>query len=317
MMTFFRLVQNENMKLYKRKILWIMVGVLAVIVILSLVVTLKTADKHPDDWKSQIESQIKMDQASLKDKDTIKEIKPQIKKDIAIDQYRIKHDIPPLYNDSAVGFVESTLSYSGLITLFIIIIASSIVSQEYSWGTIKLVLMRPLKRWKILLAKYVSVIYNALILLVALSLVALIIGLIVFGFHDVSSRYVYAKLGDINDISIFVHFIQYLGSKFVGIIMIAAFAFMLSTVFKSNALAIALSIFIEFAGSIISNLLAFFNQDFAKYIFFTNTDLYQYVEGTPVAEGMTLGFSIVILIIYFIVFMAISTLVFEKRDVVS
>ncbi|MFC7395311.1 ABC transporter permease [Scopulibacillus cellulosilyticus] len=316
MIQFLRLVKNENMKLYKRKMLWVMVLVLAAIVALSLVITLKTADKHPKDWKGHLKTEIISKEAELASKKTPKELKPEIKQEIKMDQYRINRNIPPMYDDTAVGFVQSTLGYSGLITLFIIIIASSIVSQEYSWGTIKLVLMRPLKRWKVLLSKYVSVIFNAFVIFLLLMVVSFIVGAIVFGFDDTSSRYVFAERGHIKDVSIFVHFLQYFGSKFVGLIMIAAFAFMLSTIFKNNALAIALSIFIQFAGSIISSLLSVFDKNYAKFIFFNNTDLYQYVEGSP-AKGMSLDFSIVILIVYFIIFMGIAIVIFEKRDVTS
>lgn len=253
----------------------------------------------------------------MADKKTPEDFKPEIKKEIKFDQYRINHNIPPMYSDTAVGFVNETLGYSGLITLFIIIIASSIVSQEYSWGTIKLVLMRPLKRWKVLLAKYVSVIFNALILFLLLMIVSFTVGMIVFGIDDMSSRFVFEEQDKLKDVSVFTHFLQYFGSKFVGLIMIAAFAFMLSTIFKNNALAIALSIIIQFAGSIISSLLSAFDKGFVKYIFFTNTDLYKYVEGSPPAKGMSLEFSIIVLIIYFVIFMGIAIVIFEKRDVTS
>ncbi|WKB35110.1 ABC transporter permease subunit [Terrilactibacillus sp. S3-3] len=100
-------------------------------------------------------------------------------------------------------------------------------------------------------------------------------------------------------------------------IMICAFALMISTLLKSSALAIALSIVIEFAGSIVSNLLALWGKDYAKYLFFNNTDLYQYVEGEPLSKGMTVGFSLSVLVVYFILFMAVSLFVFEKRDITS
>ncbi|MCY8005447.1 ABC transporter permease [Bacillus haynesii] len=314
MLSFLRLVQNENMKLYKRKILWIMIGILVGIVIVSLVITLNTKDMHSTDWKEYLNLKIQENQKELSDSRLPEAFKERFKEDINIKKYHIKHNIPPLYNDTAIGFVNSTLKYSGLITLFIIIISSSIVSQEYSWGTIKLVLMRPVKRWVVLLSKYISVIYNSLVLFVVLILISFFIGSIIFGFNDTSLRYVYAKQGDINDVSIFTHFIQYIGSKLVGIIVITAFAFMLSTILRNNAVAIALSIFIQFSGSVISDVLISFDNNFTKYIFFINMDLYQYVEGSP-PEGMTLGFSIVVLFIYLLIFIGISTAIFERRDV--
>ncbi|MFQ8600044.1 MAG: ABC transporter permease [Oscillospiraceae bacterium] len=44
-----------------------------------------------------------------------------------------------------------------LTTLFCVMVASGIVSSEHSKGTVRLLLMRPVKRWKILLSKYAMV----------------------------------------------------------------------------------------------------------------------------------------------------------------
>jgi ABC-2 type transport system permease protein len=54
---------------------------------------------------------------------------------------------------------------------------------------------------------------------------------------------------------------------------------------------------------------------FAKYLLFFNTNLEMYDNGTPIIEGMTLGFSIFIIIGYMIAILALSFYVFKKRDV--
>jgi len=43
----------------------------------------------------------------------------------------------------------------------------------------------------------------------------------------------------------------------------------------------------------------------------------QYVEGTPMVEGMSMTFSIIMLLIYFAVFQLLAFTVFKKRDVAS
>jgi len=55
----------------------------------------------------------------------------------------------------------------------------------------------------------------------------------------------------------------------------------------------------------------------AKYFLFENTDLTVYLNGTPKIAGMTLSFSITVLIVHYIIFMAASWLVFTRRDVAS
>ena len=55
--------------------------------------------------------------------------------------------------------------------------------------------------------------------------------------------------------------------------------------------------------------------DWAKYVLFANTDLMQYFEGIPMVEGMTLTFSVIMIVIYFILFQSLAYVVFKKRDV--
>lgn len=57
--------------------------------------------------------------------------------------------------------------------------------------------------------------------------------------------------------------------------------------------------------------------DWAKFILFANTDLRQYTTGTPLVEGMTMTFSIVMLLIYFALFAFLSLYIFKKRDVAA
>ena len=66
-------------------------------------------------------------------------------------------------------------------------------------------------------------------------------------------------------------------------------------------------------GSMIVGIFA--ERSWAKYILFANTDLKQYADGNVLLEGMTLGFSITMLIIYYIIFLVLSWIFFVKRDV--
>src|SRR5699024_10739081 len=60
----------------------------------------------------------------------------------------------------------------------------------------------------------------------------------------------------------------------------------------------------------------FTDKSWSKYILFANTDLtvYDSLLG-PVREEMTMGFSIVVLAVYWIVFIVAAWLFFTKRDV--
>jgi ABC-2 type transport system permease protein len=314
-MGLWNLIKNENMKLYKRKMVWVIAGVLFLTICLTLVITINTEPTPTDSWEKTLINRNAFLEAQLLDKNIPEDYKEStIQKEMDLNNYRLEHNISPLFKKSALGFVQTTLGYTGIITLFIIILASSIVSQEYSWGTIKLLLMKPIQRWKFLLAKFIAILWNAFLMFITLFILSLLIGVICFGFDDNSLRYVYTYNGEIKDIFIFTHFLQYFGSKYVGSVMVAGFAFMISTIFKNNTLAISLSIIIQFAGSMITGVLSILDKGISKYIFFNHTNLYQFIEGTP-PDSLSLLFSIVVLFIYFVLFMFISIFTFEKRDI--
>jgi ABC-2 type transport system permease protein len=79
-----------------------------------------------------------------------------------------------------------------------------------------------------------------------------------------------------------------------------------------------------FSSSTLIFVLAEFKYTWVKYLLFANTDLSVYMTGGmsddmsgghPLVAGMTLGFSISILVAYWLVFYAVSWLLFTKRDI--
>lgn len=310
-----QLVHNEALKIYKRKMLWIMLAILAAVIILMAVVTLKTAQNH-DNWKQDLRAENTSLQASMNDKSVPGNLQVDMTPRINANNYRIEHNIPPVFSDTVFGFINSTKDIvSTLIGVFVVIIGGSIVSQEYSWGTIKLLLIRPIQRWKILLSKLIAVFLAGIFYILAGFIISFIVGSICFGFDMGAGRYLYETGKTIHDISMGTHLLEIYGSNLIDVIIMATFAFMLSTIFKTNALAIGLSIFLSFAGPLVVTLLTAVNENIGKFLFFLNTNLYQYVEGPSLLDDTTMGFSATILAIYFIIFLVISFLIFGKRDV--
>ena len=88
---------------------------------------------------------------------------------------------------------------------------------------------------------------------------------------------------------------------------------MISTAFRSSAMAIGISIFALLAGAAMMELLQAY--EWSKYLLFPNIDLTQYLIGRPYQEGMTMSFSILVLVGYFLAFNLVSWLTFTKRDV--
>jgi len=313
------LVRNELMKIFRRPGTFVMIGIL---IILTSVVggIVKYNQNHEDvkvneNWKQTYQAEIKSSEKQIQ-KSNNSQQKEFLKNDIALKEYRIKHNLSPNENYNVWSFVNDASSLISTAGLFTIIIAAGIVASEFNWGTIKLLLIRPINRGKILASKYISIILFALLLLIVLYTYSSILGVILFGTPDTAAPYLNYLDGKITEQTMALHLIISYGLKSINMIMLATAAFMISTVFRNSSLATGLSIALMFTGSSITFLLAS-KFDWAKYILFANTDLTQYFEGTPMVEGMTLTFSIIMLAIYFAIFQFFAFFVFKKRDVAA
>jgi ABC-2 type transport system permease protein len=312
------LVLNENMKIYRRMRTWILVALLIglcfAVSFINRYESMSSGNKNAD-WRAKIQEQAKSEQQQLNDENLPKAARDSIENNLKVHRYQLEHNIPP-EEATLWGGVAHAAGLVSLVTLFTVIIAADAVAAEFTWGTIKLLLIRPASRAKILLSKYISTLMFALLLLVVLFVSALAINGFFYGFEHVAmpSLKVGAD-GLVKEGSLLVDTVSIYALKVVELVMIVTLAFMISTVFRSSSLAIGLSIFIMFTGNVLTIFLLRYS--WGKYFLFANTDLTQYIVGRPLAEGMTMGFSVAVLAVYFLVFNALSWGIFTKRDVAA
>lgn len=317
-----KLIQNELLKIFKRPGTYVMIGLL---ILMATVVGAFTKYQEsggtvPDN--SEWIRGLQMENASLQKQ--IEELEGQIpieqinyfKQQIAINEYRMENDLSPNVDYSVWEFVTDALPIIDFAGMFTIIIAAGIVASEFNWGTIKLLLIRPISRGKILVAKYITVLLFALVVLAVCFGYSTLLGFVLFGGPESANPYLNFHQGVVTEQSMFVHLLKSYGLNSVGMLMLATMAYMISAVFRSSSLAIGISLFLMFTGGQFTSLIAM-KYDWAKYILFANTDLTQYFEGYPLVEGMTLPFSILMLIVYFVIFQVLAHLVFKKRDVAA
>ncbi|MDQ6599772.1 ABC transporter permease [Bacillus salipaludis] len=313
------LIQNEWMKIFKRPGTFVMIAILLVAasIVAGFFKYQESGSKAGVDQKW--EQNLKQENDALKkqyDRSGSKIEKQFLKREIAINDYRIEHHIAPQESYDVWTFVKDASQLISLAGLFTIIVSAGIVASEFNWGTIKLLLIRPINRTKILLSKYLTVLLFALFLLAVLFVYSTVIGAILFGMPDQAVPYLNYNNGTVTEQNMVVHLMSYYGLSSIGMIMLTTMAFMISSVFRNSSLAIGISIFLMFSGGNLTQLLAL-KFDWAKYILFANTDLMQYFEGSPMVEGMTLSFSIIMLIVYFVVFQFLAFFTFKKRDVAA
>lgn len=306
------LLKNEWMKIFRRPGTYVMIAILiAITMMLGIFSKYQESDVKVDkNWEQNLQQENK----ALKNQ--MEQTKMDFRQEIAINNYRIEHNIPPREKYHLWSFVKDASDLIILAGLFTIIVAASIVSSEFNWGTIKLLLIRPINRSKILASKYLTVLLFALLMLAILFVFSTALGAILFGMPDQAVPYLNYYNGHVTEQNIVVHLLINYGLSSIDTIMVATMAFMISAVFRNSSLAIGLSIFLLFTGAQLT-LLVSMKFSWAKYLLFANTDLSQYFEGLPLLEGMTLPFSIIMLFVYFFLFQFLAFFVFNKRDIAA
>lgn len=196
-----------------------------------------------------------------------------------------------------------------LSTIFTVIIAADIVAGEFAGGTIKLLLIRPWSRGKILLSKFTSLILFGLLCAGITAVAGIAMSLLLFsGNTGLSDGFAGSSMN--NSLLLLL-------TDTIQALVISLIAFMLSTVFRSGGLAIGLSLMLLFTKDIFGFIFNPERFEWAKYLLFLHFDLSGYIQSPVGPGGVGLGFSITILVVYCLLFMLISWLAFTKRDVAA
>lgn len=309
-------VKNEWMKLWSKKGTWAMLIMTVLIVLLpgTILKVFEEPTETAEQRKEANEETIQFYESILEDEELSEDTKEIYKQEKMLAEYRLEHDLPPNDVTTLDRFMSLSLDITVMfISIFVVIVAAGIVSQEFGTGTIKMLLTRPVARWKILLSKLVTtIIYGFTLYIVGLA-VSFLVGIVLFG----SDTTVQLSIVDgvIQEQSPWEAYFKTIALSFGSFFMSIFFAFMIGSIFGSSSLAVGLTLFISLMGSTVVMLMS--KYEFAKYIWISN-DLIQFAPGySKYIEDLTLPFSLTVNIVYAFVFLAFSFIYFMKRDVTA
>ncbi|MEK4427080.1 ABC transporter permease [Solibacillus sp. FSL K6-1523] len=309
-----KLVVNEWVKLWAKKSTWVML-----ILMLLLVIVPAAAIKYYDDpvnegWQQSSQQLITDFEKIIEEDDLNESTGSYYYERIMIEEYRLEHNIAP--NGTTMDtFMSSTLEVvSMVITIFIVTVAAGIVSSEFSTGTIKMLLTRPIARWKILLSKLVTTIIFGLTLYISAIILSAILGATLWG--TALSTPLEVIEGQVVQMDVWSSYFEMFFLSFGSFFMSIFFAFLIGTIFKSSSLAIGLTLFSSFMSNIVVMLLS--RYEFIKFVWITHVNLSQYATNyTPMIPGTTLTLALTVNFVYAVIFLTITFIVFNKRDVTA
>lgn len=239
--------------------------------------------------------------------------------DREISKYILENDIDVNKVNDVRGILTSIFNEYGLfIIVMIVMIAGTIVSEEFNKGTIKLLLVKPYNRNKILLAKFITVLIMIVFSIMAVIIMELLVGGVIFGYDSLSVPVLQYNFETQNLETL--HVFTYLGisimTQLPKLILLATLAFACSTLFTNSAIAIALPLLGYMSADMINMLVIQYKVQFMKIFVSLNWNFEEYLFGNlPKMEGMTMIFSIVICILYFIVMLVPTFITFKNKNI--
>ena len=254
---------------------------------------------------------------------------PSVQKDnLALWTYQLENDIAINLSDYRTGNYLTSfyrgnrwsmwIGYSFLIhavTILLIIFAGSSVANEYSQGTIKFLLVNPVKRWKILLSKYCTIISIGVFLTAIVFFICGIIASICDSNGALKAASLTVKDAQVHQSSAFFFVLKTWALNSLTMLVVVTFTFTLSSFTRRSAAAITLSLVFLLLGASLSAFLAATGSDWGRFLLFSNLDIQSIADGNPLFYGQTVGFAVFVIIEHMAVFLITAFDAFNKKEV--
>jgi ABC-2 type transport system permease protein len=322
------LIFNEWIKLSGKKRLLVILLIVAALVGIFTYAQYQAAIEFEKrfgkvDWREALELRIEGWESRMKSPRVSEEDIRELSLRIAQNQYYLDNDINPA-ETGAPTFVRNLIENSTnlLLPLLVMIIAADLVSSEHSAGTIKVLLTRPIRRWKILLSKYITLMMAVSLIVMLFTALAAAISGAVFGFAGwdapvltgFSSSDGELLTNAVRSIPQWQYIVLEVGLAWAVCMTVATISFMLSVIIRSTAAGMGVMLAALIAGLILQELVA--SWESAKYLFMVNLELIDYLEeAVPPIAGMNLEFSLTVLAVWAAAALIVSFAVFTRRDV--
>ncbi len=327
MTSFLPLVENEVLKLWKRRrfrlVLLILVALIGIIVFAQVEGRRRFGSRK--DWRIESQEQVARMRNWLRHRNLPDTQRRWVQFEIVRLQYHLDRNINPEDVSGplfARGFA-SAASYL-LLHLLAIVFAADIVSSEFAEGTVKLLLTRPVGRQRVLASKLAALGVAVGLTVLLGGIVAYLFGGLAFGFRGWGAPVLtgFRLSGEVIDSSgvravpLWQDAILVFGLAWFATVAVAAIGFMTSVLLRSTAASMGTMFAALILGTILPRLAP--SWEFQKYLFVTNLPLPDYFTGSPPPiPGMTVPFSVVVLTVWALAALAVSFAVFARRDVLA
>lgn len=245
--------------------------------------------------------------------------KREVEKTFYVAKYKLDNDLynAPYFNASDVLYQNAATPIL-FIVVAIVMIAGTIVSEEFNKGTIKQLLLRPYTRVKVLLSKYIAT-------LIVFGLFILFYEVISFLFYGLTMNFQSYTMPiveysfvthEVIEINLFGGVLLNLLSVLPVYILILTLAFFLGTIFSSGGVAITISFLVYLFGDLINGLISLTDYKVLRLFPTMCWNFNHFLYGNlPIDEYVTFYPSLIVVIVTFVILFGGAFIIFTHKDI--
>lgn len=309
------LIKAELIKITGKKSTKIAIVIVLVLMVCSCIFQ-ATSEADSTNWRELLQQEVDFAKSEIEEnKGTDMEAfyEELYRADVAIGEYSLEHNIANNVVTPIKFAYKNTFCMSVWVILLLILAAINF-SDEYQFGTIKQILSRPYKRSRILFIKQIVFLGISLVVMLLQMAISYLVGIIFFeknGVSDVTIDYVNGKVIEIDmSTALWQTYFSYI----VIITFLIAVAYLLIAIVRTTIMPVIISLSIWLSADLIAESLS--KYEIIRYTFFPHLNLTQYIVGNNlVIDGNTIGLSLLVLAITYIVIEIFTYRIFDKRDI--
>jgi ABC-2 type transport system permease protein len=203
------------------------------------------------------------------------------------------------------------------IPFFITLVAGDIVSSEATSGTVRLLLIRPPSRSKIITAKYLTTLFYTTGLVIFLGLICITLGLLLFGNGDLIMNYqTKFRLVFIPEAEVPLRMLLAFTAAVWSMTVVASLAFLFSTLAENSIGPIIGTMAVVIVFLVLGNFPFDFFRLLSPYLFTTYMVFWQRLFDQPI-PWQEIVRSAVILGLHSVGLFSIAFIVFNRKDIKS
>lgn len=238
---------------------------------------------------------------------------------VKVAQYILKNKIN-INKQNTLAYQLRTIidDYEIFFVILVLMVSSCIICDEFKDGTIKLLLIKPYSRCKILLSKYLTTIIVVFVSILMLIIMQFVVGGIVFKFESLNVPVVIYNFNTskLIEYSIVEYMLIRIAVKVPFLLVLIGISMFLSILFNNLIISITMPLMLYMFSPTLMYLTEQYKLYFMRYLININWNLENYLFGKlPMLPFVNFRFSLMIVGLYLLFLFSAMFIIFRKKNI--